>query len=727
MVYNTVKLYNRALLIGASYCGQESGTLPAEECDMHYADLVDDIMEQALYTRKGLESTTFRQILWLPLMGIVPFKGLMGNTFSAKRIKSFLYFDENQQRLGVNGDGELASTVIQQIERDAVRTSSLFVENVKDCVTLLKEILITLFSRHLDARGLQYTQGVHECIVMLIRMFVPYTVNTDNKQSGLGPLNHREGIANITSLVTATRERPEKNLIAYWQSNVPTEHVEIMLKLQAMSERLVLGHACDFLASPLELSVVAHLKLIGVLLRLQDPALFSLLTLAAQWRHFCDYGELSETEAISCHQTHIDAKANDKTNHLFLDVVPFLTGYEFQFCLPWIVTLFTHDLLAVDVADSQQRFNLCARLWDSLLAGPPTFALYLCTALLRHCYVRRQLFALAEHYGIAERDRLSRDEQSKLSSGYQSFPSCSRHKNTSLFLGLCFHKKKCDPQQFDLLSTELVMFIQRLFKDTLFEQLKLVIEDSLLDAAALCFPPPQRTKCNFAGCTPAENVDLMRQQFDSRLDCTALIKLYLFDEELPVFSPLKCSIQQWPWRSLSAPYKLCLYETVTVQDNTDCWKTHTPLLYRFKQQVFDEQLKKAAARITQHRAAILQKPPPHRASRSRSAQVASRALSYILPCLQYVADLVGTCCRRRGTTTFWSNRVQCIEQRLSSDAVPQKVRRYSREKEVQLRSRRGHTNTIVVFWVAFLSFGVLLIALYIHPAAHQQLKPFFGL
>lgn len=59
-----------------------------------------------------------------------------------------------------------------------------------------------------------------------------------------------------------------------------------MIKLKAMSERLILGHACDFLASPLELSVMAYLKLIGVLVRRQDVALFSLITAASQWHYY---------------------------------------------------------------------------------------------------------------------------------------------------------------------------------------------------------------------------------------------------------------------------------------------------------------------------------------------------------------------------------------------------------------------------------------------------------
>lgn len=77
-----------------------------------------------------------------------------------------------------------------------------------------------------------------------------------------------------------------------------------------------------------------------------------------------------------------------------------------------------------------------------------------------------------------------------------------------------------------------------------------------------------------------------------------LIQQYLHEEELPIFSALKVSVHDWPWRSISAPFQLCLNET---KDDIGQQTKYQPLVYRFERQAFDQAVKKASARLAEQR------------------------------------------------------------------------------------------------------------------------------
>eukprot|EP00921_Rhytidocystis_pertsovi_P001757 GHVQ01003020.1.p1 GENE.GHVQ01003020.1~~GHVQ01003020.1.p1 ORF type:complete len:1310 (-),score=195.67 GHVQ01003020.1:1977-5906(-) len=204
---------------------------------------------------------------------------------------------------------------------------------------MLSSQLTAFMSRHTNK--LSYAQGLHD----VFSVFVHVCFNLQEYQKCLcddgGTAKGQEG---ANALKTPVSSSPGDYDGIY--SDVGTDEpwsfdCKWLLPLLlpnlcfCMCERFSLFFACDFLAAPLERSLLPVLRLLGVLLRHISPRLHAVFS--------------ALPGATSC------------------------PGSEFHFALSWILTWFAHDM---------KYARNVVRLFDCFLASHPLFVVYVAAAVI---------------------------------------------------------------------------------------------------------------------------------------------------------------------------------------------------------------------------------------------------------------------------------------------------------------------------------------------------------
>jgi hypothetical protein len=449
-----------------------------------YQHLLSCIQQEALFSSQGLLSCEYRQIFWPILIGFVYFES------------PALKIENSHEKMKKKS---IPKSLVRQIETDVSRTIGLITQPIQKSQKLLRYFLIKLFTNEYPKQHIDYTQGIHECLVMMFRIFLTKPKLKKIPLSLIEKTSRKLPVDEFFQIVTDVCEDSKKNLLC----------------LYYLCERFVLGYFYDLLTVPLDWTMVTYLKMIGVFLSSTTPTLFSLLTLSSRWKSLKDY----------------DINNYNETN------LSFLSGFEFQNCLPWILTFFTHDLLRYHTKDSMMRFNLCCRIWDSLLAGPPHFCIYFCAIVLQQTYIVDSLFRIAKKYHIYR--QASPYEENINSHTLKYYPNIP---------GLYF-SKDFRSEDIDLLDFELAEFLQHLLCDTPINILVPLLQKALYETA--CFLKQEH-----------ECIGTFK-----RSHLFQLLHISKVSYKLPCFSYLY--LNDWPWRFLPSPSFLS--EQITSHHFLESW------------------------------------------------------------------------------------------------------------------------------------------------------------
>lgn len=308
---------------------------------------------------------------------------------------------------------------------------------------LLRCVIEIVVSRHGKSRSLMYTQGYHELAVMVLR--VNGVFECMHRYHGHGHVSVVNGSNEVKSTMNDEPTNSD-NTVKQQRSHSTNLLILLIFKSILVLERLSLNHnLCDYLTSPLELTMISSLKLVGYLLYIADPPLFSLLTFISQFdavksgnvslvlsrqrqpqivvssSNKLDHLTGNTTEEAKSHCDSHSSLHSQESSSLSSDpstppldsrpplgspsipfVFQFLSGHEFQFCLSFLLTYFTHEFLPCSESPDNDatRYQLCCRVWDNLLSGPPQLQLCLCVAILLHPRIRLQLCEIAHRFGI---------------------------------------------------------------------------------------------------------------------------------------------------------------------------------------------------------------------------------------------------------------------------------------------------------------------------------------
>lgn len=545
-----------------------------------------------------------------------------------KTIKMEADEDNNETSLAVMGieieNKKLLKNVIGPPSVNYVDTpiNEWNASNVLSCVI---EIVI---SRHSQSRGLMYTQGLHEATIMILRVngiFELVNHQCDNKIEIKTDVNHQ------MNLKLENQRRCSLLILSIFKSIL-------------MLERICLHHLSDFLSAPLELSMISYLKIVGFVLAIIDPPLFSLLTFVSHFdvlrsgkaSYFLSRQSSQRTTQQTTNQlpssvqpefTSLDNMSSKNPAPVFSrlssksksqslptsdpsstpSILPiafqFLSGHEFQFCLSWLLTYFSHELLpSLDTISSDVRYQLCSRLWDVLLAGPPQLAVCLCASITHHPLVRKQLVKVAERFGIIVegcpgkcRAELDSDRQNTSN----AFPVIGRNfetqqnqekrfckypvmlnspierkeiEDSNLFLGLRFDEECFVCDEVDFMQIEIFKVFQMIFHritnqelsdltttiDSQFSNIDLVevFEESICEALRLVdridfnqidehFTQSKSTLKESHHMYPGEML-----HNGNRINWRLIMRLTSIDDfycEVPIYSSLRN--KEWEWRN----------------------------------------------------------------------------------------------------------------------------------------------------------------------------------